>query len=98
MIAQPAVSAPHPRRVQGQRLLLYAPGARGKVGGEPPSASTPRASLVRTRGVRTLAILTLTSMRWSGMGSMVVLSKSRPFGVKPAVPRSVLDATLRYTV
>ena len=37
-IAPPVVSAPLPCRVEGQRLLLYAPAARLKAAEEPPSA------------------------------------------------------------
>jgi transposase-like protein len=35
LIALPVVSPPLPRRVEGERLLLYAPGVRRKAGGEP---------------------------------------------------------------
>jgi hypothetical protein len=42
-IAPPVVSPPLPRWVQGQRLLLYAPGARSKAVGE-------RAIRVNTEG------------------------------------------------
>jgi len=44
-IAPPVVSTPLPRRVEGQRLGLFAPGARSKADGEHPSASTPRGVL-----------------------------------------------------
>ncbi len=58
-----------------------------------PNAYPPKGSPVRTGSARTLATLTLECTLWSGMASMAVPSRFRPFGVRLAAPPSVLDST-----
>jgi hypothetical protein len=61
--APPVDLPPLPRRVEGQHLLMYAPGTRSKAGGELPNACRPRALPVPISSARTLGSLTLPSMR-----------------------------------
>lgn len=97
-IAPPVASLAPTRLLWDLLLRLCAPGARSKAGGEPPSGYPPKASLVPTDNARTSGSPKLTSTRWSEMANMVVLSRSRRSVVRPATPRSVLDAILRCTI
>jgi hypothetical protein len=109
--APPSAQAPLPRRLPrlssrlpclvGRRASACScrPLARDqKPSGSAPSGSTPTASPVPISSVRTVGSPMLKCTRWLAMASMVGLSRSRRFGVRPAARRSVLDATLRSIV
>ena len=91
--APPVVWPPLPRRLESQRMLVCGPGVRSKAAEEHPNASTPKGSLVPTKSARTSGTLKLASTPWSATASMAGPNQSRPFGVRPAIPRSALDAT-----
>ena len=97
-IAPPVVSPPLPHWGQGQQLLLYAPGARSKAGGEHRSEYTPRASLVPTSSACTSGSPMPTFMPWLAMASMAVPNGSRPFAARRAISRSLPGATRPCTV
>ena len=63
-----------------------------------PKRITPKALRVPTRSARTPGSPMLISMRSLAMATKVGLRRSRPFAVRPALPRSVLDVTRLCTV